>query len=663
MCGIAGIFLHNESPGLLKNIPKMMEAMKHRGPDDEGYAFFHRRGDRFWQYGGEATPNNVYASDIPYTPMIPFPGRENASASLALGHRRLSILDLSPAGHQPMYTEDGRYWIVHNGEIYNHLELRDELTKRGTTFVSTSDTEVLLKAYVQWGNGCLNKLVGMFAFAILDLKKRSIFLARDPFGIKPLYYVSSKNFFVFASEIKALLEFPEVTRQVNPQRLYEYLHFGLTDNGQGTMLADIKHLPSGHWLEISLDRPNRCTPSRYHDIDLTQTLDISYDEAASTVKELFFDNIKLHLRSDVPVGTALSGGIDSSAIVMAVRHLQPAGELHCFSYVTEDPEISEEKWVNMVGSAANASLHKTRPSPEELVSDLDQLIRVQDEPFGSTSIYAQYRVMRLAKENGIKVMLDGQGGDEILAGYTPYLASRLASLLRQGRLAEAGHFWNKVRRLSGTTGKDLLYRTGDVFLPQSLKGLARQLVGKYHLPSWVDTSWFKTRGVDGLFIKQSKGRNLLRTHLYQTLLETNLPFLLRYEDRNSMAYSVESRVPFLTPEFVQFFFTLPEDYLISIDGNTKSVFRQAMKGIVPDEVLARKDKIAFATPEQSWLLYLNPWIQTVLDSEAARNIPFLNIASMRESWQEVVQRGRTFSFTVWRWLNFIRWVDFWNVSI
>jgi asparagine synthase (glutamine-hydrolysing) len=335
------------------------------------------------------------------------------------------------------------------------------------------------------------------------------------------------------------------------------------------MLADIKHLPSGHWLEISLDRPNRCTPSRYHDIDLTQTLDISYDEAASTVKELFFDNIKLHLRSDVPVGTALSGGIDSSAIVMAVRHLQPAGELHCFSYVTEDPEISEEKWVNMVGSAANASLHKTRPSPEELVSDLDQLIRVQDEPFGSTSIYAQYRVMRLAKENGIKVMLDGQGGDEILAGYTPYLASRLASLLRQGRLAEAGHFWNKVylasrlasllrqgriaeaghfwnrvRRLPGTTGKDLLYRTGDVFLPQSLKGLARQLVGKYHLPSWVDTSWFKTRGVDGLFIKQSKGRNLLRTHLYQTLLETNLPFLLRYEDRNSMAYSVESRVPF-----------------------------------------------------------------------------------------------------------------------
>jgi asparagine synthase (glutamine-hydrolysing) len=503
----------------------------------------------------------------------------------------------------------------------------------------------------------------MFAFAILDLKKRSLFLARDPFGIKPLYYLSSENFFVFASEIKAILKFPGVSRQVNPRRLYEYLHFGLTDNGQDTLFADIKHLPSGHWLEVSLDGPNRCTPTRYYDIDLNQTLDISFSEAASTVREMFVDNIRLHLRSDVPIGTALSGGVDSSAIVMAARQLEPDHELNCFSYVTDDPFLNEEKWVDIVGTAADAVIHKTRPTPDELVLDLDQLIQMQDEPFGSTSIYAQYRVMRLANANGIKVMLDGQGGDEILAGYTPYLASRLASLLRQGRIAEAGHFWNKVRRFSGTTGKDLLYRTGDVFLPQSLKGLARQIVGKYHLPSWVDMSWFKTRGVVDLFIKQSKGRNLLRQHLYQTLLETNLPFLLRYEDRNSMSYSVESRVPFLTPEFVQFFFTLPEDYLISIDGNTKSVFRQAMKGIVPDEVLARKDKIAFATPEQSWLLYLNPWIQTVLESEAARTIPFLNIASMREAWQEVVQRGRTFSFTVWRWLNFIRWVDFWNISI
>ena len=663
MCGIAGILLYNESLELLESISSMVEAMKHRGPDDEGYVFFHPEGGRFWQYGGEATPNNVYASDILYTPMIQFPGRENGSACLALGHRRLSILDLSPAGHQPMCTEDGRYWIVHNGEIYNHLEMRDVLIKTAETFVSTSDTEVLLKAYAQWGQRCLTKLVGMFAFAILDLKKRSLFLARDPFGIKPLYYSSSEKFFVFASEIKAILKFPGVSRQVNLRRLYEYLHFGLTDNGQDTLFADIKHLPSGHWLEVSLDGPNRYTLNRYYDIDLTQTLDISFEEAASTVKQMFVNNIRLHLRSDVPIGTAVSGGVDSSAIVMAARQLEPGQELNCFSYITDDPSLNEEKWVDIVGTAANAVVHKTRPTPDELVLDLDHLIQVQDEPFGSTSIYAQYRVMRLARENGIKVMLDGQGGDEVLAGYAPYLASRLASLLKQGRLAEACRFWNNVRRLSGMTGKDLLYRTGDVFLPQSLKGLARQLVGKYHLPSWMDMSWFKTRGVDGHFTKQSKGSNLLRTHLYQTLLETNLPFLLRYEDRNSMAYSVESRVPFLTPEFVQFFFTLPEDYLISIDGNTKSVFRQAMKGIVPDEVLTRKDKIAFATPEQSWLLYLNPWIQTVLDSGAARDIPFLNIDSMREAWQEVVKRSRTFSFTVWRWLNFIRWVDFWNVTI
>jgi asparagine synthase (glutamine-hydrolysing) len=663
MCGIAGILLYNESLELLESISGMVEAMKHRGPDDEGYVLFHPEGGKSWQFGGRSTPDSVYSSDLAYTPRVPFSNKDHKHASLALGHRRLSILDLSPAGHQPMCTDDGRHWIVHNGEIYNHVELRRELSKNGANFFSTSDTEVLIQAYAHWGQRCLTKLVGMFAFAILDLKKRSLFLARDPFGIKPLYYLSSENFFVFASEIKGIMKFPGVNRQVNLRRLYEYLHFGLTDNGEDTLFADIKHLPSGHWLEVSLDGPNRCTLSRYYDIDLTQTLDISFEEAASTVKQMFVNNIRLHLRSDVPIGTAVSGGVDSSAIVMAARQLEPDQELNCFSYITDDPVLSEEKWVDIVGTAADAVVHKTRPTPDELVSDLDNLIQMQDEPFGSTSIYAQYRVMRLARENGIKVMLDGQGGDEILAGYTPYLASRLASLLKQGRIAQAGHFWNRTRKLPGSTGKDLLYRTGDVFLPQSLKSLARQIVGKYHLPSWVDTSWFKTRGVDAVFIKHSKGRKLLRTHLYQTLLETNLPFLLRYEDRNSMAHSVESRVPFLTPEFVQFFFTLPENYLISADGDTKSVFREAMKGIVPDEVLARKDKIAFATPEQSWLLYLNPWIQTVLDSEAARNIPFLNIDSMRETWQGVVQRSRTFSFTAWRWLNCIRWVDFWNVTI
>jgi asparagine synthase (glutamine-hydrolysing) len=212
MCGIAGILLFNESSDLLKSIFSMIEAMKHRGPDDEGYLFFHPEGKRFSQYGGASTPDTVYASDVAYTPRVPFSGEEQVQANLALGHRRLSILDLSPAGHQPMCIDDGRYWIVHNGEIYNHVELRRELSKNGANFSSTSDTEVLLQAYAHWGQRCLTKLVGMFAFAILDLKKRNLFLARDPFGIKPLYYLSSENFFVFASEIKAILEFPVVNR-------------------------------------------------------------------------------------------------------------------------------------------------------------------------------------------------------------------------------------------------------------------------------------------------------------------------------------------------------------------------------------------------------------------------------------------------------------------
>ncbi|MGH2585608.1 MAG: asparagine synthase (glutamine-hydrolyzing), partial [Dehalococcoidia bacterium] len=352
-----------------------------------------------------------------------------------LMNRRLAILDLSEAGWQPMTAVEGRYFLVFNGEIYNFIELRGELEALGHTFRSGSDTEVLLAAYIEWGPRALTRLVGMFAFAILDTCKRSLFLARDFSGIKPLYYATPGNAFAFASEIKALLDLPGISRRVDPQRLYHYLRFSIVDHRDGTLFADVRQLPAAHYMEVPLDNPSAARPVRYWRLAREQRRDLSFKQAATRFRDLFLESIRLHLRSDVPVGVALSGGIDSSAVIMAMRQLQgPNLELHSFSYIAEDQsDVNEECWVDLVAGAARSTVHKVRATPQDLLAELDDLIETQEEPFANTAIFAQYRVFRLAHEAGIKVMLSGQGADEILGGYRPYLAARLASYVRHGQ--------------------------------------------------------------------------------------------------------------------------------------------------------------------------------------------------------------------------------------
>jgi len=266
MCGIAGIVVNNNLSHL-SYIDKMTSIIRHRGPDDEGFSFFQPEG-RIWQYGGHDTPENVYGSNFAYTPNQSYSGQIHEDATIAFGHRRLSIIDLSPSGHQPMCTQDRRYWIVYNGEIYNYIELRDELIKEGYTFQSESDTEVLLYAYAQWGAKALERLVGMFAFSIYDRLKNTLFLARDFFGIKPLYYTTWTGGFAFASEIKALLCLPNIKRIANPQKVYDYLRFGMTDHGSETLFSDIFQLPAAHYLMISTDKDKIGKPVQYWDIDL-----------------------------------------------------------------------------------------------------------------------------------------------------------------------------------------------------------------------------------------------------------------------------------------------------------------------------------------------------------------------------------------------------------
>ncbi|MGQ0536748.1 MAG: asparagine synthase (glutamine-hydrolyzing) [Methanobacteriota archaeon] len=635
MCGIAGVVPASElDPDL---VARFLDVMRFRGPDDHGVLV--ARG---------ATVE--VGRDVPTRPL--------PANGAVLVHRRLSILDLTEAGWQPMSSPDRRFWIVFNGEIYNYVELREELGKAGHKFHTGSDTEVLLAAWSEWGPQALSKFVGMFAFALLDVEERKLFLARDFFGIKPLYYTEAGGGVAFASTPNALLTVPGVTRRVNPARLHLYLVTGITDCGDETMFADIRQLPAAHYMVVDLDAPKAERPVEYWRLDLAQETSLSKQAAATRLRELFLENVRLHLRSDVPVGTALSGGIDSSAIVMGMRRLDPSARIHTFSQITDDPVVGEEKWVDIVTHAADSTMHKVTPTADELVADLDALVRAQGEPFGSTSIYAQYRVFALAGAAGIKVMLDGQGADEVLAGYQYYLAARMASLVRSGRVLAAYRFYREASKRPRVDAAWLRVAMFDFLVPPRLQPALRRLIGRGMLPSWLNEDWFVSRGAiegtPGTF-GYTADRRVLRRALAKTLVETSLPMLLRYEDRNSMAFSIESRVPFLTPELVQFVFTLPEEHIVGPDGTTKAVFRDACRGLVPDPILDRKDKIGFETPERQWLQTLRPWVEGLLRSADAKRIPALRMEEVEKEWREVIEGRKPFSSQVWRWINLIAW--------
>jgi asparagine synthase (glutamine-hydrolysing) len=631
MCGIAGCITQSSSRASGR-IGAVLDSLQHRGPDDQGWLFYSRGQVRLGRDRNEA----------------------DQSGEVMLLHRRLSILDLSRAGWQPM-GRDGRYYIVYNGEIYNYVELRKELEELGQRFESQSDTEVLLAAYEEWGTQALPRFTGMFAFALLDVRQRRVLLARDFFGIKPLYYCESPDGVAFASELNTLFQLVDVKRSIDPHNLLLYLRHGLSDHGSATLLKGFQQLPAAHYLEISVDEPSVEGPICYWQPKLQPAIKISFEDAAEELRHLFLESIRLHLRSDVPIGTALSGGIDSSSIVACMRKAEPELDIHAISYIAESSRLSEEKWIDIVGKATRAQVHKVRVRPSDLARDLDALLLAQQEPFGSTSVYAQFRVFQLAREHGIKVMLDGQGADELLGGYRYCVSARLASLIRQHK------FTDLVRLLRGASHEPnsdalwLILCSADYLVPKSLQAPLRALIAKELTPKWVKASWFNRHGVDPSNVNYCPNPEVLRHTLIRTLFVTSLPHLLRYEDRNSMAFSIESRVPFLTPQLAEFMLSIPEEYIVSRDGTTKAIFRRAMRGIVPDSILDRRDKIGFATPEKEWLNAVDGWVQTTLSSDVASSLPFLDLASIRNQWSEIVSGQRPFDSRVWRWLNVIRW--------
>ena len=632
MCGLLGVI--DAPPGLLDAslVGRLLSLLHHRGPDDCGWLTLDRSGVRTG-----SDPDDL-AGDV------------------VLLHTRLSILDLSPAGHQPMSTTDGRFHLSFNGEIYNYVELRRELEALGHAFVSGGDTEVLLAAWAEWEAGALERLVGMFAFALVDAERRTMVLARDQFGIKPLYYTRLPQRLAFASEIPPLLELPGVSRHAHPQRAYDYLRFGRTDDEAQTMFAGIRQVQPAHYAELSLDAPDRIVERAYWRLQPQPVGGLSLDEAADRLRDLYLDNVKLHLRSDVAVGAAFSGGVDSSANVTAMRFLSGAGlELHTFSYVADDPALSEERWMSLVARQEGVVAHTVEATPQEMQAGLDRLIEVQGEPFGGTSIYAQFCVFRLAQEVGIKVMLDGQGADELFAGYRYYLSARLAGLVSSGAVGGAARLLSALGDLPGTSPGEVAGAALRSVVPPAAAPVARRLARRPLVPDWLDEQWLAAHDV-----AVDDPQRALRTSLRAFRLDSvsgNLRALLRYEDRNSMAHSIESRVPFLTPALAEFAAGMPDHYLIAPDGIGKLVLRQSLRGLVPDAILNRRDKIGFATPEPAWLRTVGPWVDAVFAGEPARAAGPLRIGQARAHWHAIRAGSRPFDASAWRWLNFVRWLE------
>lgn len=599
-----------------------MHALQHRGPDARGV--------------------QTYAA---------------AGGMVHLGHARLSIIDLTDGGRQPMHGADGRYAIVFNGEIYNYKELREELKALGCQFTSDSDTEVLLAAWTIWGRACLPRLVGMFAFAVLDRETATLTCVRDVFGIKPFFYTQEDGDFLFASEAPALVALKSTRAQLNWQRAYDYLVHGDYDSSSETFFEDVLHLPPGCLVVADLTGRSLSAVQRWWTPSIVERHDLSFEAAAERVRENFLHSILLHLRSDVPLGAALSGGVDSSAVVCAMRHVAPEHPIHTFSYIAAGSELNEEKWADLVNHHVGAIAHKVVVTPQELVRDLDDMIRAQGEPFGSTSIYAQYRVYQLAKEHGITVTLDGQGADEMLAGYNGYPGPRLRSLLETGHGVQALRFlkaWSQWPGRSTATGIKLaVAEMTDGALYQAL----RRLSGREAMPLWIRGEALAQRDVSLRHPRQRPeldecGRRVM-AELAHSLTKRGLSSLLRHGDRNSMRFSIESRVPFLTLEQAELLLSLPEHYLISQGGETKSVFRAAMRGIVPDAILDRKDKIGFQTPEYLWLTSMAATVRQWLQVDIG--LPFLDQAAILREFEDIIGGRKAFSWQLWRWINFIRW--------
>lgn len=605
MCGIAGfIDKRLDEQSRQRTLDSMLESIAHRGPDARGRYF---------------------------------------EGELALGHNRLSILDLSAEGNQPMCRDSN--WIVFNGEIYNYIELRELLNREhGMQFKTGTDTEVILAAYRVWGRDCVERFVGMWSFALWDSGNRQLFCSRDRFGIKPFHYMVQADRFYFGSEVKALYECPLFSPAVDEIQVLVGLQLGWNAWFDHTYYTEVKTLPAGHnliWHEGGM-----IEVTSYWNLSIGQCNEIDAQDAVEGFRERFDESLRLHMRSDVEVGACLSGGLDSSSILSRLSMLNPGQRMKAFTIYYEGADgIDERPWVNEVLAAyPNIQGFTHTPSDDEVAQVFADALWHADVPLAGSSPLSQYFVMQLASRQGIKVLLDGQGADEMLGGYMHSFYRLIGGLVAKGKIHHAIHEWHAH---SQTQGFSLAKRT-DSMLKSVLAGMGSE----QQLYAFEFLNYLPFVGLDKSVpfnIPAQQGSRLNR-FLHTLTTVSSLPTLLQFEDRNSMAFSIESRVPFLDHRLVEYAFSLQDSCKIN-QGVTKHVLRQAMVGTLPEAIAGRKDKKGFVTPGE--VRWLRGPLRFLLDQEFD-SIDWLNSKRIKHLIGQFRKGDNTHANLVWR-LVVLRW--------
>lgn len=619
MCGIAGIIYRERSRTVDREVlGRMTDALSHRGPDDRG----------LWLEPG-----------------------------VGLGHRRLSIIDLA-GGHQPMAAAADQLWVTYNGEIYNYLELRADLLAQGCRFATQSDTEVLLQLCEARGEACLTQLNGMFAFGLWDRRRQRLLAARDHLGIKPFYYYADGEVFLFASEIKSLLEYPGLRAELDPEALQDYLDLQYC-LGDKTLFRGIKRLLPGHYL---VWEEGQLRIGKYWDVDFAAGEGYQEEQFVPQLADLLGDAVRLQLRSDVPVGTHLSGGLDSSAIAcLAARQL--AGPLQVFTGGFRDhARYDESAYARLVARELGAVYHEVFPSAADLAATFGRLIHFLDEPIAGAAVFPQYFLSELASRH-VKVVLGGQGGDEIFGGYARYLVAYLeaclqqaiygpgpASMVRGVSLASLEPSLSYLRGYEPTImkyfGQDLFADPADRYYlllkrSQDMEGV---LVGDWQAPGYSTRECFRAE------FMAPRTEALIDRMLYMDL-KNHLQSLLQLEDRTSMAVSLESRLPLLDHRIVDQVFAVPAQQRFA-DGRPKYLLRRALQGIVPQPILDRRDKMGFPVPIFEWFKgELRPFVEDILLGQTTRQRGFFAMAGVEACIRGEQPIGRT----VWGLLSLELW--------
>lgn len=616
----------------------------HRGPDDEGYLLW-KPGESLQVLSGKDTSElTLKAYRYPHL------GDEHRDWKIGLGHRRLSILDLSPGGHQPMVLNGPDLVISFNGEIYNYIEIRNELEKLGQHFHTGSDTEVILHAWSQWGVECLHHFNGMFAFILFDERREKLYAVRDRLGVKPLYYTNTSGYLAFASEVKQLRELPEYSFTLNQQIAYDYLRYGLVDHDEKTFEKNIYQLKPGNFIEVDV-RSGDSRKVQWYSLKPKKWKGAER-EAFETFYMLLKDSVRLRMRSDVPVASALSGGLDSSTIVCLMREvLKDDGHSeHLIKTITschEDKKYDEWEYAETIIKHVKAKPFKVFPSFEKLQQDLDRMLWHLDFPFGSTSQFSQWCVFEEARKQGLTVMIDGQGADEQLAGYGGNDMALYSGLLKKYKFVSLLNEAQAYKRNNGSWPYGFLLGSIQSNFPVTINWFP----GKYRPLRNQPPQWLNHNG----FQERVYGQRTLQEQLINQIQRQPLPSLLRYEDRNSMAFSVESRVPFMDYRLIEFTLGLPEKFVYK-GGERKYILRKAFKNHVPGKVLERKDKMGFVSAEEKWVRDESQWFKSEVEKSVLENPSFFNHNESIQYSNGMTEGVENFNFDLWRMLCLGRWL-------